>query len=108
MTQRTQSAKLEQITPRAKRSAAPEYRQPVESHSPRKWELDLRVPLATLLMLLVQTVGVIWWAADTSGRLSRAEADIAQLSNVGERMVRVETLTEQNQESLERIEDRLE
>lgn len=106
MTRKPQSVKLVQTTPREKPSAAPEY-PPVESHPPRKWELDLRVPLATIIVLVVQTVGVIWWAADASGRLSRAEADIAALSDVDERLVRIETISEQDHATLGRIEDRL-
>ena len=52
-------------------------------HEP--WHLDKRVPLALILALLVQTAGMVWWAATLSSRVDGHAADIARLveSNSG-------------------------
>jgi hypothetical protein len=33
------------------------------------WHLDKRVPIALILTLLAQTVGIVWWAASLSGQV---------------------------------------
>lgn len=37
------------------------------------WHLDKRVPIALIVMIFVQTSGMIWWAATTSARVDELE-----------------------------------
>ncbi len=47
------------------------------------WHLDRRIPVALILVILLQTVGVVWWAASTSARVDAVEKSIVfnQISN---------------------------
>lgn len=40
------------------------------------WHLDKRVPISLILALLIQTGGMIWWAASLSGRVDINARDI--------------------------------
>lgn len=41
--------------------------------------MDKRVPLALILALLVQTAGMVWWAATISSRVDTHDREIAGL-----------------------------
>lgn len=73
------------------------------------WTIDKRVPLALIVMLMVQTAGAIWWAATISGRVDQLEKSQRQTdeSKLGERMVKVEVLVQQVVDSTQRIERQL-
>lgn len=43
------------------------------------WHLDKRVPLALIVTLLVQTAGIVWWAAGMEHRVSEHQRRIASL-----------------------------
>jgi hypothetical protein len=43
------------------------------------WHLDKKVPLALIMAMAIQTVGVIWWAASLSTRVDHQEREIASL-----------------------------
>jgi TolA-binding protein len=44
--------------------------------SDTSWHLDKRVPISLILALLVQTAGMVWWAASLSGRVDVNSRDI--------------------------------
>jgi TolA-binding protein len=44
--------------------------------SDTSWHLDKRVPISLILALLVQTAGMVWWAASLSGRVDVNARDI--------------------------------
>jgi Tfp pilus assembly protein PilO len=65
------------------------------------WSLDKKVPLALILTVIIQTIGVSWWAATLSGqvnylenRVTKAEATMEReaLSSrlASDRLIRVE------------------
>lgn len=35
----------------------------------RKWHIGKEIPVATILILVVQTIGAIWWAATISAKV---------------------------------------
>ncbi len=41
----------------------------MENENRRKWHVGREIPVATLLVLVMQTAGVVWWAASTSARV---------------------------------------
>lgn len=43
------------------------------------WHLDKRVPIALIVTIVLQTAGLVWWAASLEGRLMRVERDTAAL-----------------------------
>jgi len=55
-----------------------------------RWHLDKRVPIALILTIFIQTVGIVWWAATVTSRVDRLEekANIAQELN--NRVIRME------------------
>lgn len=82
------------------------------------WHFDHRVPLSIILTLLLQTGGIVWWAAGQSAishdairRIELIEAyDLnvdGQMKLVGDRLARIEERTTDQLHTLERIEDTL-
>ena len=43
------------------------------------WRLGKEIPVATIVVLLLQTAGVIWWAASTSARVESLEKTLTIL-----------------------------
>lgn len=85
---------------------------------PEPWHFDKRVPLSIILTLLLQTGGIVWWAAGESAstrdairRIELIEAfDLnvdGQMKLVGDRLARIEERTTDQLHTLERIEDTL-
>jgi NAD-specific glutamate dehydrogenase len=79
------------------------------------WHLDKKVPLALILAMAVQTVGVIWWAASLSTRVDHQERQIAGLvlseqqtkqeaRRIGEWLSRVDERIAAQTEMLRRLE----
>lgn len=75
------------------------------------WHLDRRVPLALIFALLVQTAGIVWWAATLQAenegqetRISRLEQQNAQSTVLGERLARLEERLEGVRSDTARIE----
>ena len=44
-----------------------------EKNQRRKWSIGREVPLATVAVLLAQTVGAIWWAASITAKVEAVE-----------------------------------
>lgn len=65
-----------------------------EPEQDRHWHLDRRVPLALIVTILLQTGGIVWWAAGISARVDQLEKQHVSLSPSTERIVRVETKLE--------------
>jgi hypothetical protein len=59
---------------------------PMQTH----WSIDKRVPIATLGIVVVQTVAVVWWAASLNARVAFAEKSLDLLASNAERLVRIE------------------
>lgn len=51
----------------------------------RKWHLGREIPVATILILVIQTIGVVWWAATISAKVDSMDKAtvVAQLVQVG-------------------------
>ena len=58
------------------------------------WSIDRKVPLALVITLLIQTGGVVWWAASTNQRLSSVETKLEMTAPQGDRLTRVEVKVE--------------
>jgi chemotaxis signal transduction protein len=58
------------------------------------WHLDKRVPIALIVVIMLQTVTLGVWVGSVQERVARNERDIESASDVGERLARVETLLE--------------
>ncbi|MEM8838921.1 MAG: hypothetical protein AAGE89_12565 [Pseudomonadota bacterium] len=43
------------------------------------WHLDKRIPLAMIAAIIIQTVGVTWWAATLTERVDDLRAQVTQL-----------------------------
>jgi hypothetical protein len=46
-----------------------------------KWHVGKEIPLAMIFALLVQTAGVIWWAASLSGKIDSLAEQVAELKS---------------------------
>lgn len=54
------------------------------------WHLDKKVPVAIIAAMLIQTGGIVWWAAQTSERLTSVERRIESTAPQADRLTRVE------------------
>ena len=70
--------------------------------SDNHWTLDKRVPLVLVLAIVLQTGGIVWWAATQNAATAQNAEDTAELAlrverielsapTVSERLTRVET-----------------
>ena len=46
---------------------------------PAQWHLDKRVPISIIIAMLLQTVGMVWWAASLSSRVEQHGREINSL-----------------------------
>jgi hypothetical protein len=46
------------------------------------WHLDKRVPIALILALVMQTAGMVWWAAGLTHRVDQHAREIAALASL--------------------------
>lgn len=72
----------------------------------RAWHLDRRVPIAIIVVLLVQFAGVVWWGAQISARVDVLERTIITTNDDHERLVRVEATLQSVDQRLARMEER--
>lgn len=70
----------------------------------RRWHLDRRVPLATILMIVLQTAGVIWWGSSINERVNQLEARALLTAPQGDRITRMEVKLESIEKFMGRIE----
>lgn len=58
------------------------------------WQIDRKIPLATVITILIQTGSVVWWASATNVRLNSVEEKMALAAPQGDRLTRVEVKVE--------------
>jgi hypothetical protein len=68
-----------------------------------KWHLDKRVPIALIVTMMLQTGGIIWWAASASERLSALEKKVDSTAPQADRLTRVEVKLDVVQDNLGEI-----
>ena len=82
------------------------------------WHLDKRVPLALILTIVLQTAGVVWWAAGIAAQVTHHErqlqtlaaydaADLQEKRRTAELLARLEERLVAQTEILRRMEMRL-
>lgn len=72
-----------------------------------QWHLDRRVPIALIMAIGVQTVGIVWWAATISSRVEVLEQRLASTADQRDRIIRLEVNQENQTAILKRIEEKL-
>lgn len=75
----------------------------VIDESDTKWHLDRKVPVSIIITILIQTGGVMWWAASANERLNSLEQKMVMLAPQGDRLTRVEVNIETIKDSLTEI-----
>lgn len=76
---------------------------PVIDESDTHWHLDRKVPISIILTILIQTAGVMWWAASANERLNSLEQKMIMLAPQSDRLTRVEVNIETIKDSLAEI-----
>jgi Tfp pilus assembly protein PilO len=82
--------------------------------SEEPWHLDRRVPVAMIIAILVQTFGIVWWAATIGAEVeqlksndarqdSRIEAIQSIAGNQAVQLGRIEENTRATQAAVERL-----
>lgn len=54
------------------------------------WHLDRRVPVALIVTIVLQTGGIIWWAAGINARVDHLEKQFSGTITYGEKIIRLE------------------
>lgn len=54
------------------------------------WRIDKRIPISALIMVIVQMVMLISWASYLEARVSNNESAVVNLSNMNEKLARIE------------------
>lgn len=67
------------------------------------WHLDKKVPIALIIVIVVQTFGIGWWAASTDGRVSTLEKRMDAAAPQADRLTRVEVKIETIQSGIDEI-----
>ncbi len=70
----------------------------------RHWHLDKRVPIALIITIVMQTIGIVWWAASLSERVATLESRFDGLATHQARIVRLEEKQNAVYQRLDRIE----
>ena len=70
----------------------------------RHWHLDRRVPIALIITIVMQTVGIVWWAASLSERVTVLEQQFNGMTTHQARIVRLEEKQNAVYQRLDRIE----
>lgn len=76
-----------------------------------EWHLDKRVPVSIIIMLMVQTAGVVWWAARAESRIEAQAERLAVVERHADaardlrlelvaRLTRIETILERIEHGL--------
>ena len=72
-----------------------------------KWTVDRHIPVAVLIAILIQTVGIVVWAArftaTTETRLAVLEKQVDSMAAVNERLSKLESVTTNNADMLREI-----
>lgn len=68
------------------------------------WHLSRQVPIVFIGTIIIQTVGVVWWAASLSKQVDQHDRAIAELVKKDENMERE---SRRIAESIARIEERI-
>ena len=71
------------------------------------WHLDKRVPIALIVVILMQTAGALSWAGAATQRLAQVERQTQAQSSWAERTARLEEQSRHMRSSLQRIEEKL-
>lgn len=69
---------------------SPPRRKGRDMQADANWHLDKRVPVAIIFAIIVQTSGIVWWAGQTSQRMTNVEARLDSSAPQGDRLTRVE------------------
>lgn len=72
-----------------------------------RWHLDKRVPIALIIVILMQTAGALSWAGAATQRLAQVERQTQAQAGWAERTARLEEQSQYMRSSLQRIEDKL-
>lgn len=57
-----------------------------------RWKLDRHIPIAVLVAIATQTVGVVWWAAKLESRVATLEAGFHEHKSTSVQPDRIATL----------------
>jgi len=62
--------------------------------SDNQWHLDKRVPIALILVLILQSTTAVWWAAGLTGQVERNQKMLEDYQANKERVTRLEVYQE--------------
>lgn len=77
------------------------------SETKEKWHADKRVPLALIVTILVQTAGIVWWAATTDSRVGVLETWMKDNKTITTDLAVVKTNQTYIKDALDEIKDKL-
>lgn len=58
--------------------------------SDRDWKVEKSIPIALIITIAVQTVGVAWWASNLTSRVEQLERQMSGAAWQAERIIRLD------------------
>lgn len=68
-----------------------------------RWHLDKRVPISLIVTIIIQTAGIMWWAASTAERINVLERQAIATAPQADRLTRVEVKLDALQDNVVEI-----
>lgn len=60
-------------------------------HTQTCWQLDKKITLSVLIVIIMQVVGSVWWASDLSARVTAVELEQSKYEHVFEDIAEIKT-----------------
>jgi hypothetical protein len=77
-------------------------------HANGHWQIDRRVPMAFVLTMFLQTVGVVWWASGVHSELAGHRSAIASLQAKSDQIAVIQTDIRHMTKTLEKVVEKVE
>lgn len=56
----------------------------------RHWHLGREIPVAVIMTMLIQTLGIVWWASGLSSRVDQLERNTSASAWQAEKIIRID------------------
>lgn len=71
------------------------------------WHLDKKVPIALIVTIALQTIGIVWYASKLDSRVAVVEQHVADTKEDASRLVRLESFRDNLRSRLDRLESKI-
>lgn len=74
---------------------------------PEHWMVDKRIPLASIVALVIQTMVFVWWGGGLAERVHQLESKVRDMATLSERLTKQEAVLDAVKDGVREIKDLL-